>query len=581
MTREDDAKKAWREHCKSAVRKFVMTAVVIDNEAKLDSQSEDETANKPEMKVAVSHDDGLAGGYSQEANDSQCQESDLSDERNDTARDNELYIRPISDAFAEEGITCSFVLPNRTITDKPAILERTLKAATISDIVIIDWYLSDKDPAVTKEILEKIARDDTEKEKGRLRLICVYTGQTDHGMDTVLEDACAALEKGGLKFDHIDKESGSAQGKHYSLIVLSKKKVSGNELPPLLLDALADIAEGLLPSFALAAVAAIRRNVHHIITRFPRGLDAAYVANRLITDPPGDVAQLLRELFVSECDTALGLEKVADNYLGKRVISDWLKERPVSTENFKIKNKPVDREFLECLNQNGFSGKKVIFDDNNPLTIKEEKRSQISFAIHGSAELAKEGERAFARLVALKREAFGNTKIVSDNRWRPSLTLGTILSQEVDAETFIYYYCLTPACDTVRLYDDKRKFILMELKKANEVKGKKTNLIIGHLANESIKLFFDPQPYLITTFWFEGDQETGRVMAEASPEASPDEKTFYFNSADSDPVKLQWLGEVRRNRATRDMAELNRQWLQFGIGDSEYLRLAAKGSATL
>jgi hypothetical protein len=52
-----------------------------------------------------------------------------------------------------------------------------------------------------------------------------------------------------------------------------------------------------------------------------------------------------------------------------------------------------------------------------------------------------------------------------------------------------------------------------------------------------------------------------------------------FNTADDTPIELFWLGEVRRNRANRDMADLNRQWLRFGIHDSEYLRLAAKGKA--
>ena len=61
-----------------------------------------------------------------------------------------------------------------------------------------------------------------------------------------------------------------------------------------------------------------------MVTRFGSHLDSAYVANRLISDPPEDVAEMMRELLVAECDNALGLESVADRYLDKYALTHWL-----------------------------------------------------------------------------------------------------------------------------------------------------------------------------------------------------------------------------------------------------------------
>ena len=505
-----DEKALWRVHCREAVRKFLMHAVVIDNQPVLgQEESSGDTA-----KTATMVDDGMgeiasvtpsdrpesagsAGGdgvvdATASAAEAKLLEKEIAETENIRAHD--LNVREISDAFAEQEIACAFVLPSNEDKDEEKIFTRIMAASIPADIVIIDWYLRDKNnPALTKKVLTALAEKDV-AEKGRFRLICVYTGQPDIGVVTT--DSVAALTAGGLNSARADTDEGCAYGKHHCLLVLNKQDVHGAALPEKILDAFTKLSEGIMPTFALAAVAAIRRNAHHIITRFSSDLDAAYVANRLITDPQSEVSELLREIFVSECDSAIGLEQVADKFLADDKVKYWFANfaQPVTVSDFKTqivrddgnkegKTVTVDYDFLCSVLSNGIINDSII-TENGSIGFSKSKRGSISKALHKNGDHPG-GERMFARFAALKREAFGNTKLTSDEKWKPSLTLGTLLSHEVKppfsaegscAKKIIrYYYCLTPACDTIRINNSaERNFLLLELEDGE----KKANLIV-------------------------------------------------------------------------------------------------------
>lgn len=566
MTIEDqavDANSLWREHCLNAVRKFVMHAVVIDNQPVLEQKEE---APSTAVESATLEDGGMGDVMAE-------QPAETTEETADVAICDfqDLNVREISDAFAEQEIACAFVFPEDKDTDEEKIFLRAMAASMPADIVIIDWYLRDTNPNLSKRILKAIAEKD-QAEKGRLRLICVYTGQRD--THVVTRDAVAALSVGGLASHKIDEQGGLAYGIHHCLLILNKQDVHGAALPERILEAFTNLSEGILPTFALAAVAAVRRNVHHIITRFSSDLDAAFVANRLITDPPSDVPELFRELFISECDAALGLDKVADKYLNQESIKIWLDAEGQPKGQFAYSSHSIDRVFIDGLLNEGIKNDKVIAG-GNAKKFPEDKRELVSHALHGTEQAAKIGECKFSRHVVLKREAFGMTKLHSVEGWVPSLTLGTILRQTIDIDgTNVkrYFYCLSPACDTLRLNDKDRTFLMVEIDVAKE----KTNLIIAEEECTSTALHIVPHPRNVRTFTFCGDKKIGRVLARIQAGDTGSVPIFCFDSIGDTPKEFVWLGEVRRNRANRDMAELNREWLRFGIHDSELLRIAGK-----
>ena len=162
----------------------------------------------------------------------------------------------------------------------------------------------------------------------------------------------------------------------------------------------------------------------------------------------------------------------------------------------------------------------------------------------------------------------------SEEGWTPSLDLGTILKvnyRYLKKVGFPYLYCITPACDTLRLKGKKRTFLFLGLLEHRDSSGK-YDLVLFNDKGERIKLHIDPRPYNLRAVNFKGSSDTGRVQATKKRGT----KGLFFNSETNPAESYQWIGEVRRNRANRDMAELNRAWLRFGINDSEYLRLAGK-----
>jgi len=243
-----DVNAVWNAHCLEAVRKFVMNAVVVDNQPVL--------YKKTRAQVAAIVDEGMGELVVEEVADEAI---------TDAENEHDLDIQKVSDAFAEQEIACAFVFPDDGEPDEELKFRRIMAAATPSDIVILDWFLKDGDSQLTKNVLKSIAEKDS-LEKGRMRLICVYTGQPDIG--EVTRDAISALKDGGLVFCNVNEQGGTAKGKHHSLLVLNKQEVVGSELPGKILESFTGLADGLLPSFAIAAVAAVRRNMHHIIWFF-------------------------------------------------------------------------------------------------------------------------------------------------------------------------------------------------------------------------------------------------------------------------------------------------------------------------
>ena len=364
----ENTEEAWKTHCRTAARKFLMNAVVIDNLPEVRTKRED-TKNTSSKIASKAHDGMEELATEEEGEKINHPEKDKAPspekEKHRVEENQKLDIREISDAFAREQIACAFVLPDDNDPNEDLIFKRIADAALPSDIIVIDWYLRNTDPTLTQKILTHIAEKDS-TENGRLRVICVYTGQPNTSEVTRL--AAQALEKGGLGAEKILPEKGIASSKNHCLLVLNKQSVVIKKLPNAIIEAFAELSEGLLPSFVLAAVAAVRRNMHHIITRFSKNLDAAYVANRLITNPPSDVAELIRQLFISECDTALGLEKVADNYLEPEAIKLWLKyhNQPRDDSCEYKKSMKVDGAFLYALLENGITDddKEVILEGN-------------------------------------------------------------------------------------------------------------------------------------------------------------------------------------------------------------------------
>lgn len=546
----------WSEHVLSAVRKFLKNAVVIDNQpyvpSPLSSKLPDTLVSPAQTGMDDDYTDLLAPGP----------ELDSVDD----ALAHVLDVRKVSDSFALNGMACAFVLPDDSDPDVESIERRVLGAARMSDITVIDWYLRDDAPSLTLKLLQLIAEEDV-KESGRMRLICVYTGQAL--TQDVFEDVKNAIGKGGIKLSDVGGQEFCATSGNCIVVLLNKSDVPPAHLSDALVKNFAVFSNGLLPSFALAAVGAIRKNIHHMVTRFGSSLDAAYVANRLITNPPEDVAELVRELLVAECDSALGLESVADQYLDKAAVGLWM-EKNASAMCAQVASKQnVDIEFCRLLLKNGIDNVGLRNAGGKSTRFSAEHRNKISIALAGGELESKLSETSFAKLVIFKREAFGETKLVGGDGWKPSLTTGTLLRMQ-EGEANRYFICLTPACDTLRL-SSETPFVFLEAAQDDSC----YSVILGEEDGSDKGLYFRGKHPTLMTYTFAPDEESQRVRGEAH--ASAGERPAFTFTSTNGSRRFTWLGEIRYARAASEMAKLAGNWMRIGINDSEYLRLTEAG----
>ena len=535
----------WQAHVNKAVLNFLKTAVVIDNQPSISTNPY--SAKLPEQSTGI---------------DDIAEELEAPTQSADTSKVHDLNVRSITDAFINEGIACAFVLPDDDSTDDGPKIERALKASKVSDLVVIDWFLKDTDASLTLQILEQIARSDNE-DKGRLRLVCIYTGQILN--EQIFADILNSFRIGGIELQRSADEQYCACSQSTFVVLLNKGETSATELPLELIKYFTRLADGLVPSFALAAVGAVRKNVHHFVTRFSKTLDSAYIANRLITNPPGDVTELMRELLVAEFDNAIGMEKVADEYLDVSPIQSWIHKNTDIISTQANGAHPINSDFLlkllgSCIEDKGFNDVNGQF-----IKLEDKKRELVSIAVSGSQEVSRASQDEFSRLVLFKREAYLLSRTDLGTGWRPSLTTGSLLRSDDNK----YYVCFTPACDTLRLTTPS-SFVFLEATIALD----KYNVTLKDIDGHSVGLRFDRKRPTLSTFVFLPD-DTQRVRAELQGE-----NVFIFNTQNNSKQFI-WLGELRYGRATSEMAQIVSNWMRIGINDSEYLRLIGTGKISL
>jgi hypothetical protein len=530
----------WQQHVKDAVLKFLKTAVVIDNQPYVQS--------RVSQLIEPAQNTGLGDDASVLA---------VPEHTVSSADVHDLDIRNITDAFINQGIACAFVLPEEQADDSIKI-QRALQASKVSDLVVIDWYLKDADESLTLQILEQIARSDID-EKGRLRLVCVYTGQPL--TERIFNEILNSFRSGGINLQPSNRDAFCASSQNTLVILRNKSETPVTELPILLIQNFAQLADGLVPSFALAAVGAVRKNVHHLVTRFSASLDPAYISNRLITNPPSDVTELMRELLVAEFDNAVGLEKVADEYLDKTAIHKWLSN---NTDNISIQgsgSSVIDISFLYKLLNVDIKADGLYDLDGQKIPLNEKKKLSVTVAVAGSQDNSNNSQSEFSRLVIFKREAFGSFSTKISSGWKPSLTTGTLLRGSNNK----YYVCFTPACDTLRLTEPS-SFVFLEVSISEE----SYNIVFTDFDGSERKLRFEKKRPKLSTHVFRPD-DTQRVRAEWRE----DNARFTFTESDDDEEYI-WLGELRYGRATSEMAQIIGNWMRIGVNDSEYLRIAGK-----
>lgn len=477
---------AFVEHCREGARRFVQTAIVIDDEAVLSTAPEEpdppirraaprsgsvlevaENSRRPEsdrvavegagqqdMPRAVVNSGAMTEQHGSEARGTPEAETAVPSGRtppeHDVAADevvssNALNAKELTDAFLKQAVICGLYKPD----PGEKMVELSRNAALHADVIVVDWYLEGRSSQKAKEIICDVLREDL-KENGRLRLITIYTSQP----------GCAALAS--ELFEELERDTHlqgrlNLSGDRLSLMssdtricFFNKPNMRGGspedivpekELPERLIKEFAIITEGVLSTFAVQSIAAVRRAAHHIVAVFRKELDGTYVAHRCALPYPEDAKEFATELIAAELYNVISMEETADKFLSAEVLESWIDHIAAACHIFTDHRKAeassdTVKEFIR-------GGENVVDTSNNRQHAHGDPSKKVSKAqainscslveiFYKDPEESWQKSREFARSSTFKREAAVVSRFPIT--WNPILSLGSVLKSELPTQ---------------------------------------------------------------------------------------------------------------------------------------------------
>jgi hypothetical protein len=498
----------------------------------------------------------------------------------------DLDAKSLMDAFLKVEIICGLYRPE----PREHVVELSVKAAQHADILILDWYLVDSNSQTAKEIVRRILKGDL-NENGRLRLIAIYTAVPDLSLMasellSFIEDEAALKDRFKLPPNGHTLISTDTR-----VSFINKPNVPGTvgieivsekELPSRLLEEFASITEGVLATFAVNAIADIRRAAHHIVAIFRKELDGAYVAHRCSIPHPEDAKEFATEIIASEIRNIIAMNAVADRCMSTEVLAAWIDHISGSGQVFSDHLeatappelvKKFIREGAVAVDGSNEEQRSLKFPNQPPSKKKAIQAKTMVHIFYESLDEARKRSLEFARMDTFKREALGTTQFPSD--WRPVLTLGTVLKvvrpeakdqDSVHAEIQSdYLVCVQPGCDSLRLKNPTAFPFQTATRNPKEF-----NMVVKDDDTEGVELLVSYKPCDAVMLTFKPAQSFESVRA-----ARDEEGRFFFK--DERGRIFLWLGDVKDLKAQRDASLLAANVHSVALDEFEWLRLAAKG----
>lgn len=565
---------AFDQYRHDGVKRFVQSAVVIDNEAEFVERTAPTATSSPARRVSGSL---LARPAEVGEKDADQGRSATAQGGQDVEPSHRLDAKALTDAWSDKEVICGLYRPEKGEDMVP----RALRASMHADVVILDWFLESGSSVRAKEIAREILKAD-HAGNGRLRLLAVYTSQP--GVTSIAQDILDAVEEAPELKNVLTREGAVLTGQNVRICVLSKPQATGSadvdkveegDLPQRLISEFAALSRGLLTSFALHSIAAVRLAAHHIATVFRQELDGAYLGHRCSLPQPDDARDFAVELLVGELRNVVAVDEEAAGRMTDTVLDAWVDGR--ATAGFQAKGKAVAIETIKTLLHGGADAlgksKEQFVDSAGSPTEGRIGSGNFGRPFFDTDATAWSGHLEFARLSSFKREAFGRTQLPAD--FQPTLTLGTVLKcvgPANDAEEAMYsgltapfYVCMQPRCDSVRLTastgfpfqtatESKQPFNLV-VKERDHASG--TPLLMAGKLADVVVIKFTP------------NQHTGTVRAEP-------QKDVGFVFVDDNQRRFLWLGDLRNMKAQQEASSLAANVHRVGTDEFEWLRLASR-----
>jgi len=501
-------------------------------------------------------------------------------------------IKDLIDSFAEQGIVCAPYEPEPGFaTDENSVV---FKLCETADLVILDWDFHEVGITGTapKTLIGSLIKSGNRVAPHHIRLIAIYTNTIDlpsisNSIYQYLESQdCSAEPVGGSA---LRLQSGATRililGKDGIRRAADQEEFTVNEmaLAERLVNEFADMNSGLLPTYALHGMAAIRRNSKRILERFHGDMNGAFLLHRAFSMESEEAFDQLPALLAEEVEAVLddnritpteassiatdaisylqfqstrgiwysaesGLPFTATRSIAIEVTKQILKEGRVTTENY-----PEIREINDLAR--GFHTISTILMKDLMAVVDTDKSNSNE------------------RLAAL----FSNRTHYDESKRH--LMYGTIIRRRQPPggkPNWIYSFCLMPVCDSLRL-DQSRQYKAGHQIRFPFWKLREDVLSDSHVRRRGLAVCLPDKSYSLLSaggkardmLWvgdFDVDTETGTVTANRSTDGR-----FLF-TADHE-TEVEWIAELKPLHSQRIAHDIGQGLSRVGLVEAEWLRL--------
>jgi hypothetical protein len=532
---------------RNAALRFLQTAVVVDDAATMNPKAEKKGEPVPEKIEPPGRAAAMRSSAGQIA------------EEDDGPPPVLVNVKVISSALADEGITCGILRPTPDESDSQ-IEDRVVKACSRADLVVLDWVLDSGRSLSSRDAIAKILKED---QRGS-RVIAVYT--SEEALEQIAKELLEAIpgSRRTVGADMMIRAGGTRialfrKSPEGTKTIRGKKAYSEQRLAERIIEIFVEAVQGWVRAIALHGMAAVRENVHHVLTRLDPALDMGYAGNLLrvehLEDGPKQILDSIGGEFGSVIHDDARSRRIAD----RDAFGAWAEHRGSQGE-MAVSGEEI-RRWAEATNggQIGEVKNRLISDLKSKGVLAENaeeagfrrKLTRLFFDEFDESEAAK-ADAAFAMLLSL-RHLYGDA--------RRTLHLGTVVQDDKDKR---FWLCVQPVCDSVRL-GDGAGFPLLQLRNGKPGRkaqvrfpvqgGKKTEMLSSSAKADEIEVVrFDPDPV------------SERVVFEKS---TSDDDRHTIQSVDG--VTYVWLAELKTAHSNRVAHKVGEQLARVGLDESVWL----------
>lgn len=501
------------ERCREIAGRFLVSAVVVDDEPYYPEAEQVESVREPgraDQPVGQESPPGRRGGQSLDAG-------------------------TITESFSKVGLICGVVKPAGDGDVDVAAIER-------ADLVVIDWQLHRDDGKRALKLIGSILDGDQGQ---RLRLIAVYTGESDIG--EIGKQINESLRNHEYLFESVPKDRPVTLSRGHCRIVIYEKSVREADLPGRLIEDFARMTAGLMPSIALVALTAVRENAHRVLDKFDGKLDAAFLTHRACLPIPDDSEQHVVAQIASEL-RAIMEEKVDRNpSAGRDAIESWI-ERFKGSENIEFGGNHVSQQAVIDMLHRGVEKTNVVSKS------KAHSRLTAGFARD------EDGDPNDLDLRLAWMTCFRAIDPPDKKLW-----LGTAIRRCEESAGAEFLLCVRPRCDSVRM-TDKESFLFLPLV---DPRQKTLQLVVRSSSSDPkycpVSVETDMSRWKMIKF--EPDPIAKAVVAQKEEDGSA---RYVFTDVGGN--RYEWIGELKTEVAHSVGQTLSFTLSRIALDRSEWLR---------